>query len=88
LADRFGGFSLVFIIPVHSLDPIPNCQTANVEIIIAQFRVICTGNFVFFSLRSLNAMLLAAGEAAKFEITDVSASPHSRADREASRSAA
>ena len=26
----------------------PNCQTAKVEIIIAQFRLLCTGNFVFF----------------------------------------
>jgi hypothetical protein len=37
------------IIPVHSLDPIPNCQTARVETIIAQFLVLCTGNFVFFA---------------------------------------
>jgi hypothetical protein len=39
------------IIPVHSLDPIPHCQTARVENIIAQFRAICTGNFDFLSLQ-------------------------------------
>jgi hypothetical protein len=48
LADRCAGFSLEFMLPVHSPDPIPNCLTANIEIIIAQFRAICTGNFDFF----------------------------------------
>jgi hypothetical protein len=47
-ADRCGGFSLELIILVHSPDPIPNCQTAKVEIIIAQFIAICTGNVGFF----------------------------------------
>jgi hypothetical protein len=47
-ADRCGGFSLEWILPVHSPDPIPNCQSANIEIIIAQIRAICTGNFDFF----------------------------------------
>jgi hypothetical protein len=49
LADRCGGFSLELILAVHLPDPIPNCQTANVETIIAQIRAICTGNFVFLS---------------------------------------
>jgi hypothetical protein len=48
LADRCDGFSLELILPVHPPDPMPNCQTANIEIIIAQFFAICTGNFVFF----------------------------------------
>jgi hypothetical protein len=39
------------IIPVHSPDPVPNCQTVRVEIIIAQFHAICTGNFVYFFLQ-------------------------------------
>jgi hypothetical protein len=30
-------------------DPIPKCQTAKVETIIAQFPAICTVNFFFFS---------------------------------------
>jgi hypothetical protein len=49
LADRFDGFSLELIIPVHLPDPIPKYQTAKVEIIIAQFPAICSGKFAFFS---------------------------------------
>jgi hypothetical protein len=47
LADRIDGFSLELILPVHSPDLIPKCHTANIEIIIAQFAAICTGNFDF-----------------------------------------
>jgi hypothetical protein len=60
LADRCGGFSLELKLPVHSPDPIPKCLTAKVEIIIAQFRVLCTGNFVF-SPRKINAVIPPGG---------------------------
>jgi hypothetical protein len=44
---------LGLIVPVHSADPIPNCLTANVEIIIAQIPIICAGNFDFLSAREM-----------------------------------
>jgi hypothetical protein len=46
---RRAGFSLELMLPVHSLDLMPNCQTANIEIIIAQICAICTVNFDFIS---------------------------------------
>jgi hypothetical protein len=51
------------IIPVHLLDPTPNCMTTNIEIIIAQFRDLCTGNFDFFYPRSSTGWLSGSGGA-------------------------
>jgi hypothetical protein len=56
LADCCDCFSLELIIPIHSPDPMPNCQTARVEIIIAQFFAISTVISIF-SPRSLEAII-------------------------------